>query len=65
MDYSTERIASPTSFTNTDSAPSAFHSLPPILQRMGLEPQTWLNSLLELFRLKLHPPPSPVGVLNG
>ena len=31
--------------------------LPPILQRLGLEPQTWLASFLDLFRGDPHPPP--------
>ncbi len=37
--------------------------LPPILQRLGLEPQPWLNSLLKRFRpglrCRAHPPPLP------
>jgi hypothetical protein len=35
--------------------------LPPILRRLGLEPQSWLNSFLSLFRA----PPSPVTLTSG
>ena len=37
--------------------------LSPILQRLGLEPQTWLDSLLDLFGGEPHPPP-PRAVLS-
>ena len=38
--------------------------LPPILQRLGLEPTTWLDSLLNLCS-KPHPPPSPLAFFRG
>ena len=39
--------------------------LPPILHRLGLEPQSWLDSFLSLFRGDPHPPPSPVTLPTG
>jgi hypothetical protein len=39
--------------------------LPPILQRLGLEPETWLASFLNLFRSEPHPPPSLLAVAPG
>jgi REP element-mobilizing transposase RayT len=39
--------------------------LSPILRRLGLEPQSWLDSFLDLFRSKPHPPPSPLAILRG
>jgi hypothetical protein len=39
--------------------------LPPILGRLGLEPQTWLDSFLSLFRGEPHPPPSSLALVTG
>jgi len=36
------------------------NELPPILQRLNVEPNDWLDSLLELFHGQPHPRPSPV-----
>lgn len=35
--------------------------LPPILDRLDVEPRAWLDSILDLFRSVPHPRPSPVG----
>jgi hypothetical protein len=39
--------------------------LPPILERLNLEPQTWLDSILDLFRLSPNPPPCATAVVSG
>ncbi len=36
--------------------------LPPILERLKVEPQTWLDSLLDSFRISPHPPPLPAAI---
>ncbi len=36
--------------------------LPPILERLKVEPQTWLDSLLDSFRIIPHPPPLPAAI---
>lgn len=41
------------------------NELPPILQRLNVEPNNWLDSLLELFHGRPHPRPSPVNVGAG
>ena len=32
--------------------------LPPILDRLGVEPESWFDSFLDLFRINPHPPPT-------
>ncbi len=39
--------------------------LPPILERLKIEPQGWLDSILDLFRRGPRPRPSPVAVGSG
>lgn len=39
--------------------------LPPILERLKIEPQGWLDSILDLFRSNTHPRPSPAVVGSG
>ena len=39
--------------------------LPPILERLNVEPQTWFDSILDLFGISPNPRPSPTTVAAG
>lgn len=40
-------------------------NLPPILDRLNVEPESWLDSVLDLFRMDPHPPPMAATVGSG